>query len=476
MLMLVGFGLWQARKDAWEQAARSSTNLVAALSRAVSNNIDLADRSVLATRAGMQIETLNSYPAQVRRFILFGKGTGSPYVDRIFILNARGRLVADSTAMGTLGADFSDRAYYRYWRTARPDVAYFSRPVFSRFPDGSESIVLARRLTIHGQFAGVVAASIPLKLLQPTLDIPPGRKGAINLFALDGTVLVRNPALKPGSVHNIAGSKTFERMKREIAGHFVGRSAVDGEERLYTFSRPRDLPFILDVAISTETIMLPWWKRALPPIMATLALCAGVVALALLFQRELLRRERLEGKLATLAATDSLTGLPNRRSFDTAFKREMRRATRTRSPLSLLMIDVDQFKAFNDFYGHVAGDRALQQVARVIGNVAKRDADQTARLGGEEFAILLPDADEAGATVCGRQLLEQLRALRIKHDKSISGYVSVSIGIATRRDTDADETSLMLAADNALYAAKTNGRNTFTVRPATAARTDDASV
>lgn len=459
MLMLVGFGLWQAREDAWAQATTSSANLAAALSRTITSNIILVDNAVLGTRAGMQIDNLPKYPVKLRQFILFGKGVGAPYADRVYILNANGLLIGDSTGRLPLGQNFSDRDYFRYWQSHQSDAAYISQPTLSRFPNGGESIVLARRLTVKGRFGGVVAAVIPLTHFQPILSIAPGRKGAINLFSLDGTVLARNPAIKPGAAHNIGGSMTFERMKREINGHFIGPSAVDGEERLYTFVRLPNLPFILDVAVSTETIMLPWWKRALPPILASLALCAGVVALAMLFQRELLRRERLEAKLETLAATDSLTGLPNRRSFDAAFKREMRRAKRTGSALSLLMIDVDQFKAFNDFYGHVAGDRALQQVANVISGVAQRDADQAARLGGEEFALLLPGTDEAGAAVCGQQLLDQLRSLHLEHTKSIAGYLTASIGVASRQSDDVDEASLMRAADAALYEAKGNGRN-----------------
>ena len=430
--------------------------------------MDLVDRSVLSTRAGMQIEKLSNYPNRARDFILFGKSAGSPYVDRILIINAAGRLLTDSTGTMSLGTDLSQKEYFQYWQSHRTDLPHFSRPNLGRFPTGRESITLSRRLTVRGRFAGVVVAVIPLPRVQPTLDIAPGRKGAINLFALDGTIVVRNPAIKPGASHNIGGSVTFERMKREGTGHFVGRSAVDGEQRLYTFTRLQNLPFILDVAVSTETIMLPWWKRALPPILACLALCAGVVALAMLFQRELIRREQLEVKLEALAATDSLTGLPNRRSFDAAFQREMRRATRTGSALSLLMIDIDQFKAFNDFYGHVAGDRALQQVASVISGVARREADQPARLGGEEFAILLPGTDEAGAAACGEQLLEHLRLLHLEHARSSVGYLTASVGVASRQSVDVDEAALMRVADGALYEAKARGRNTVAIGSAVA--------
>ncbi|MFV0623343.1 diguanylate cyclase [Sphingomonas sp. ac-8] len=461
MILLVGWGLWQARQDAWATATRSSENLVATLSRNVATNMILAEQAVTATANALSIDGIWSYPAPIQRTILFNKGRASPFLDRLFILDAQGKLLAESTGTVPAGADFADRPYFQTLRAARSSKPYLSRLLTSRFREGEESLVLAKRVVDDdGRFAGIVAGVMPLHLMQPSIaDVVIGPKSAINLFSLDGTILVRRPGLKPGANRNIGGTPTFERMKAEREGSFVGRSAVDGEQRLYSFARPGGVPLLLDVAISTDEILSPWWRRAIPPLLATLALCAAMLLLAMLFQRELLRRELVERQLFERATVDGLTGLLNRRSFDEALSREWRRARRVGAPLSLLMVDADHFKAFNDLYGHVAGDAVLKRIADAMRQTAKRASDQVARVGGEEFVILLPDTDRDGAMRCAAALLERVEAAGVEHRGNPTGKVSVSIGVAAVDPEDEGEGDLVRAADAALYRAKDGGRN-----------------
>lgn len=126
----------------------------------------------------------------------------------------------------------------------------------------------------------------------------------------------------------------------------------------------------------------------------------GVVAIS----RDITEQKKLETRLETLAIEDSLTGLANRRRFDERLKEEWARAYRERSSLSLLMIDVDQFKSYNDDYGHPAGDACLRQVAQIIAAEAQRSGDLAARYGGEEFAMLLPNTDAAGCALIGDRI------------------------------------------------------------------------
>ena len=174
--------------------------------------------------------------------------------------------------------------------------------------------------------------------------------------------------------------------------------------------------------------------------------------------------EKLEAantRLQSLAATDGLTGLANRRSFDVALERECRRAARARQPLSLLLIDVDKFKDFNDCYGHQAGDECLRGVAQAIMQTFRRPGDLSARYGGEEFAIILPDTDEDGARAVAETLCLAVQDLGVPHQKSAAGVVTISIGTATKgRLRDPDGAILVGSADTALYAAKSRGRNT----------------
>jgi hemerythrin len=170
----------------------------------------------------------------------------------------------------------------------------------------------------------------------------------------------------------------------------------------------------------------------------------------------------LNVKLQDMSHRDGLLGIANRRRFDEQLPLEWRRAARARSPLSLLMIDVDHFKRYNDLYGHPAGDRCLQAVAQAVAAAtAKRPADLLARYGGEELVVLLPDTPAEGALVVAREVLQAVHALHLAHaDSPVAAEVTVSIGTATLNPApDFSPDALLLQADASLYAAKAEGRN-----------------
>jgi diguanylate cyclase (GGDEF)-like protein/PAS domain S-box-containing protein len=166
-------------------------------------------------------------------------------------------------------------------------------------------------------------------------------------------------------------------------------------------------------------------------------------------------------KLELLASTDALTGMANRRTFDETLEREWRRATRERTPVALLMMDVDNFKAYNDALGHPAGDECLRRIAQCLGEIVQRPGDLSARYGGEEFVILLPITDEAGALHIARRITEALANLAIPHPANgAADRVTLSLGIASLVPVPGDNPeSLVGAADRALYDAKRKGRD-----------------
>jgi diguanylate cyclase (GGDEF)-like protein len=193
-------------------------------------------------------------------------------------------------------------------------------------------------------------------------------------------------------------------------------------------------------------------------------------------QAELMRlvRERTQQleeanrKLAQISYLDALTGVSNRRSFEEELTMEWRRTTRTASPLSLLMIDIDGFKPYNDSLGHQAGDECLREVARLIDGGVKRAGDLVARYGGEEFAVLLPDTDSLGAAVLAERIRATVEGRCMPHPAADSG-VTVSIGVATMSSReDREPSALVRAADAALYQAKRDGRNLVRVAETTA--------
>ncbi|TFW24179.1 diguanylate cyclase domain-containing protein [Duganella callida] len=177
-------------------------------------------------------------------------------------------------------------------------------------------------------------------------------------------------------------------------------------------------------------------------------------------RERLLREQAMVLRSQTFA--DGLTGIANRRHFDVAMEKEHRRAKRGGMPLSLLMIDIDHFKAYNDHYGHQKGDQCLIQVAGALAAMLKRPGDLTARYGGEEFAMILPETDIEQARLMAETIRDRVQALRIPHERTTDDarQVTVSIGIATQRGgTPVDIAALIGAADKALYQAKRSGRN-----------------
>lgn len=172
-------------------------------------------------------------------------------------------------------------------------------------------------------------------------------------------------------------------------------------------------------------------------------------------------QKQLENKLRDLSALDGLTGLYNRRMFDETFFKEWKRAAREAFPLSLIMIDIDYFKKFNDLYGHLDGDVCIQHVTQVIKSCVRRAADFPARYGGEEFVIILPATDQKGALAVAERIREEVYSLAIPHAMSdIAEVVTVSIGCATEvPQVHAIALQLINRADQALYKAKKAGRN-----------------
>ncbi len=175
--------------------------------------------------------------------------------------------------------------------------------------------------------------------------------------------------------------------------------------------------------------------------------------------------EAMNQMLGQLAIIDELTQIHNRRRFDEVLWTEWRRLAREESPLSLIMCDVDNFKAYNDAYGHPAGDRCLQQVATAISNVVHRPADLVARYGGEEFALILPNTDLKGVTRIAKEIQDAVQKLNLRHNTSkISDQVTLSLGVASMiPHQNVAPGQLIESADRALYKAKTLGRNQMQV-------------
>ena len=239
-------------------------------------------------------------------------------------------------------------------------------------------------------------------------------------------------------------SQTLHKAPFDLYTHGAAAGATEGQERMQQ-------------AIAVTPINLPGAPRHCLIQINDVTIAVG--------REKLLREQTMVLRSQTFA--DGLTGIANRRHFDVAIEKEMRRAMRTGSPLSLLMIDIDHFKDYNDHYGHQQGDGCLIRVAAELAAMLQRPTDLLARYGGEEFAAILPDTDAAQALRMAEAIRQRAADLRIPHAKTGNDakHITVSIGIATQHPHQPLEISALIgAADRALYLAKRAGRNRVMVQ------------
>lgn len=249
-------------------------------------------------------------------------------------------------------------------------------------------------------------------------------------------------------------------MASRAEGSYVAKSAVDGVRRIFTYAHVPSTPLIAVVAPAEEDVFAEWRRRSLLAGGLTLALGAVFVLVSWLLAFTLQGKVEAQAELVRLAATDPLTGLSNRRVLDNRLDEEWLRARRNGSAMSVLFVDVDYFKKFNDTYGHAAGDEVLIAVAECIASVVRRSVDLVARYGGEEFAVVLPETSAQGALVIAEKIRKKVQAISVFYEPDAQGSVTVSVGCATCLPAQGGSVSgLMAQADAQLYVAKSAGRN-----------------
>lgn len=463
MLAISGLMLVELRHDAWDKAEQTSKNLLQVIERDIARTIETYDLSLQAVVDNLKAPGLAAVSPELSQLILFDRAATARDMGVMLVLDENGDSIIDAGAVPARKANYTDRAYFQMHR-ARADLGLFiSQPLASRLL-GERVIVLSRRIDKpDGAFGGVVLGTLKVSYFRRLFDrIGLGRDGAINLYHRDGTRIMRYPSVEADIGASIAGTANFNSFLRERSGGFVAASVRDGIERYYAFMQVADLPLVLNVALSTTEIEAGWRRKALVISLIVLVLCGLTIALSLLFGRELRRRTAMQAELATLSRTDMLTGLSNRRCFEDAFTRAWDGACRTRKPLSLLIVDADHFKRFNDRYGHPVGDEILKGLSRRLSASVHRPQDLVCRVGGEEFVILLPDTDDAGALRIAQTVHAEVSTLAIGAAGIAAGAVTVSIGLASAVPDGARTVAapdLYRLADAALYEAKTGGRN-----------------
>ena len=457
----IGFAIW-SRTLAYDSQIRegvsaSRTMADAALHHAEST-LDTAGWMLAGVVEHMETDGIRGAgEGTLRRLMLARVQDKRSPLAGLCVADAAGSVVAVPTDASGPCADGVVRAsaYHR---------VHAGRDVHVAVAAGAQVLTVSRRIDgADGRYAGVAVAAIPLRHFEDQYRrMAPGPHGQVALALADGTPVTRFPVLVDGERGGMRAPAIRLKTKE---------TEVD---RLHTALRSVRYPFAVDAAVGKDDVLADWRRVTWQESAALAGEMFGVYLVCFWVIAQMRVRERLErtlrstqealekqnAALARLADTDGLTGLANRRHLDERMALEVARAARERTPLSLIMIDVDFFKRYNDTYGHAAGDDCLRMVARVLAATVNRPADLAARFGGEEFAVLLPNTAQDGARRIAEAICGGVRASGMPHGASELGFVTISAGVATAVPAPGgDGRALVEAADAALYEAKEAGRN-----------------
>jgi diguanylate cyclase (GGDEF)-like protein len=440
------------RRGEEELARQTLENLASGIDADISRNIEVYDLSLRAVASNLVMPEIKNVSKEIRHLILFDHAATAKHFGVIQVFDAQGKLTIDAASLDPAPENARDEEYFLVHRDT-PDVGlYLSRPMLHR---GAFSIVLSRRITdADGSFLGVVVGSIRFSYFHDLfgrLTLDPG--DTITVLRRDRTIIMRTPFDLDVIGKSLAEQKSWSADNLKEGTTYAGVGPVDPTPRLYVRSGSTKLFFVV-VGKPLATILKLWQREVIRIGAIMMALIVFVVGTALFLAREIGRRAEAEEKLEELATTDALTGLKNRRKFDTEIDAEWRRAVRNQTPVAVLMIDADHFKAYNDTFGHQAGDQVLVGIAICISDTVRRAGDCPARYGGEEFAVLLPGLSAVEAFTVAE-------TIRIKVAQWAEDDVTtISVGVASMTPVaPLDWPDLIEAADKALYAAKANGRN-----------------
>lgn len=467
---LEGWRDWNERADELIRAEVEMKNLAKSLAQHAEDTFNLADAIIVDIVDRMERQGAAPDTARGMQGFLSDRIRTLQALKTVTIIGEDG-LILSSSLPGHTSVSVKDQAFFNHHATS-PDRKWFFGPIIMD-PIGAEWVLtLSRRINKpDGSFGGVVQVSIPPRYFANffgRIDLGPGSAIAM-LSTTDRRVLSRYPY--SDKVIGIVPPNAIIPMDGTLYGSQVYTSSIDSVSRIGGYQKNHIYPVALIASLSEDHALSAWRKelQLRSAGVAVLVLIIGMLGWRL--ARELQRREQMESELAILATTDGLTGLANRRNFDYRLGVEWLRACRDGTPISLLLIDVDQFKAYNDIYGHQQGDESLRKVARVIAASIRRPGDFVARYGGEEIVVLLPNTDETGAAAVAENIRAQVEALAVQHEASAPSYVlTASIGSVTQRPASEGSlngpANLILMADKALYRAKQTGRNRVAIAEA----------
>jgi diguanylate cyclase (GGDEF)-like protein len=412
--------IWHVREATLRGAKIVTASLAESLSQQIETTLKTADTVVATLVQRIEVEGVNPEAQQRVYQLMTSLASALPAIHEMGLTDKEGNAIVKSLVPHPVGMNYRERDYFRFLSSHETRDVFIGQPVESKV-DGSVNITVSHRVNAKdGSFAGIVVASVStdfFRKLFETVQLKSG--GFISLVADNGMLLAGSPAS--------VGDDEFAALAAASSGALEYLSSKGSVNRVGASNHLLHYPMTIVVAQNASAVLREWYDQL----------------------------------------SDGLTGLPNRRCLNETIRREFQRAERSGHPLSLIMVDVDLFKSFNDQYGHPAGDACLRAIGATMQGVLRRPGDITARCGGEEFAILLPETELAGAVQIVGDLQTAIHKLAIRHEAGPLGVVTLSAGVAAWRlgYSKATLARLVEAADAALCKAKAYGRNTFAVCP-----------
>ncbi len=472
---------WQIRSEyesQLQQHRKDVTNLSTILLRNAEAALLQSTTILLGLEERLQHGSLSAGEQQRLQTLIRDQARSYPEIHGAFVFDASG-LQTFSSLEHTAGGNFAERDYFQYHRDNPDPALHIAPPIRSR-TTGEEIITVSQRLNdARGQFNGLVLVTLRVQaFLRVYRTLHLGTNPLVCLIHKDGWLLIRQPAQDRYAGKNISTAPTavaYDEVRQGMqSGSAIYTTPMDGVRRIVGFSASQTLPIYLIVGLDEAEAFREWRQTALTSLAVALGpllliILLGWKTIASIYQRhqaeDSLRQAHqrlmeMNHSLEILAAQDALTGLANRRQLDRVLQHYFQQAVLLQTPLSFILMDIDDFKAYNDTYGHPAGDQALRQISQKIRGCLHRHADIPARYGGEELAVILPATSLQGALKVAENIRQAVLGLNLENRQTPSGLLTLSLGVACCTPGLADSPQRLVAqADAALYQAKAAGKN-----------------